>query len=215
MMTMRSAVMADKKEENKKLVLGKPIDQLDLDDLDEAIDRGEIKFPELKEPDISDTMTLKNLEKFLMGEITFAQFQGITMDEAYAIAEHGYSLFQSGRYHDSREVFEALAIVNPYDAYFHNMLGAIYHQLDMTEEALEEYDIAIDLDQEHLHAYVNRGEMRLEKGEFEGALADLRKAIELDPDGNDEAGVRARALAMATAKALQAVQQAMKEQDKD
>ena len=140
-----------------------------------------------------------------MGEITWAQLQGMTVDEAYSIAEYGYSLFKEGRYHDARAIWEGLIICNPYDAYFHNMLGATYHQLDMDEEAAEEYSTAIELDEEHLHAYVNRGELLLQNGEFERAQADLRKAIELDPEGKSDASVRARSLAMATAQALETV----------
>ncbi len=31
---------------------------------------------------------------------------------------------------DSRQVWEGLVFSNPYDPYFHNMLGAVYQQLD-------------------------------------------------------------------------------------
>lgn len=179
---------------------------LDLDELDEKIEKGEIELPSRKEPDIEDTYTPENVEKFILGEITWAQLQGMTMDEAYNIAEYGYGLYQEGKYHDARTVFEGLVICNPYDAYFHNMLGAIYQQLDMKEEASEEYTIAIELDGDNLHAHVNRGELLLQNGEFDKALDDLKAAIELDPEGRDAAGVRARALAMATANAMEALQ---------
>ncbi len=58
------------------------------------------------------------------------------------------------------------------------------------------------MDDESLHAYVNRGELLLQNGEFDRALDDLKRAIELDPDNADPASVRARALAMATANAI-------------
>jgi type III secretion system low calcium response chaperone LcrH/SycD len=178
----------------------------DLDELDEKIEKGEIELPRQKAMDIEEAYTPENLEKFILGEITWAQLQGMTMDEAYNIAEYAYGLYQEGKYHDARTVFEGLVICNPYDAYFHNMLGAVYQQLDMKEEAAEEYTIAIELDGDNLHAHVNRGELLLQNGEFDKALDDLKKAIELDPDGRDAAGVRARALAMATANAMEALQ---------
>ncbi len=178
----------------------------DLDELDEKIEKGEVELPRQKFATVEDTYTPENLEKFILGDITWAQLQGMTMDEAYNIAEYAYGLYQEGKYHDARTVFEGLVICNPYDAYFHNMLGAVYQQLDMKDEAAEEYTLAIELDSDNLHARVNRGELLLQNGEFDRALDDLKKAIELDPDGRDAAGVRARALAMATANAMEALQ---------
>lgn len=207
--------MADEKDRKDILVDGKPIDELNLEEVAEAVDKGEVELPEIVEPNPEDLFTLERLEKFILGDLTFAQLQGMTMDEAYNIAEYGYSLFQEGRYHDSRTVFEALVYSNPYDAYFHTMLGAVYQQLDMKDEAAEEYTTAIELDVEHLHAYVNRGELLLQNGEFERALDDLRTAIELDPEGKDEAGMRARALAMATARALEEVQKLIEKMEKE
>ena len=197
--------MADEKdqEENRTEL---NIDDMDLEDIAEALDKGEVEPPRLIEPTLEQSFTSENLKKFIMGDITWAQLQGMTVDEAYNIAEYGYSLYQEARYHDSRVIFEGLIICNPYDAYFHSMLGAVYQQLDMKEEAVQEYTTAIDLDDESLHAYVNRGELLLQNGEFDRALDDLKRAIELDPDNSDPASVRARALAMATANAIKELQ---------
>lgn len=187
----------------------KPADDtpvFDLDELDEKIEKGEVELPRQKSPDVEEMYSPENFEKFILGEITWAQLQGMTMDEAYNIAEYAYGLYQEGKYHDARTVFEGLVICNPYDAYFHNMLGAVYQQLDMKDEAAEEYTLAIELDSDNLHARVNRGELLLQNGEFDKALDDLKTAIELDPEGRDAAGVRARALAMATANAMEALQ---------
>lgn len=183
-----------------------PLGTLDIDELIEGVEKGDIELPQQVPINDDDLFDLNRLEKFIMGEITWAQLQGMTIDEAYNIAEYGYSLFQEGRYHDSRVVFEGLVVCNPYDAYFHTMLGAVYQQLDMKEEAGEEYTTAIELDEEHLHAYVNRGELLLQSGEFKRALADLKRAIELDPEGKNEAGTRARALTAATLRALEELQ---------
>jgi len=197
--------MADDKGE-PVLYKGKPLDELNLEEVAEGVEKGDLELPTMLEPNVEQLFTMERLEKFILGDMTWAELQGMTMDEAYNIAEYGYALFQEGRYHDSRAVFEALVYANPYDAYFHTMLGAAYQQLDMKDEAAEEYTTAIELDAEHLHAFVNRGELLLQNGEFERALKDLRRAIELDPEGTNEAGMRARALALATANALEEVQ---------
>jgi tetratricopeptide (TPR) repeat protein len=151
------------------------------------------------------TFTQENLEKFIMGEITWAELEGMSMEEAYAIADLGYTLFEQGRYDDSQTVYEGLVIGNPYDAYFHTMLGAIYAKKNMHEEAAEEYSIAIELDPKNISALVNRGELLLQHGEFEYAMEDLKKAIDLDPKAENPSGIRARALAAATAAIIKEV----------
>lgn len=167
------------------------------DDLIKMVEDGEIDIVDLEEAETP--FNEENAAKWLFGEITWGQLNGITMEEAYAMAELGYMQFEQGRYNDAQAIFEGLIITNPYDAYFHSMLGAIYARKDMQEEAAEEYTIAIELDPENIAAYVNRAEILLQHGEFEIAMDDLKNAIKLDQKGEDPSGIRARALAGATA----------------
>lgn len=177
--------------------------QLSNDDLLNMVKSGEVEteWIENREP----TINQESLEKFVLGEITWAQLQGLTMEEAYGFAELAYTLFEQGRYDDAQQIFEGLVISNPYDAYFHSMLGAIYARKDMQEEAAEEYSIAIELDPESIPSYVNRAEILLQHGEFELAMDDLKAAVKLDPKGDDPAGLRARALAGATAAIIEEI----------
>ncbi len=193
----------DKK--NETLIGGKPVSEINAEELLDALNKGEVELAQRKGPTAEDVFDLKRLEQFILGDITWAQLMCITMDEAYDIAEYGYSLYKEGRFHDSRVIFEGLVMANPYDAYFHCMLGSVYQQLDLKEEASEEYSTAIELDEEHLHAYVNRGEIRLENGEVKLAIKDLATALKLDPEGKEEAGLRARVLATACARALESL----------
>ncbi len=206
--------MADKKKAAGRAKTRGEEPELDLDDLDEQLKKGRAELPRQKEADIDELYTLSNIEKFMMGEITWAELQGITVGEAYNIAEYGYALYQEGRFHDARTVFEGLVICNPYDSYFHNMLGATYQQLDMKDEAVEQFSFAIEMDAENLHAYINRAELLLKNGEFERALTDLKRAVALDPEGKDPAGLRARALAVAAANALDALRDIMNDSQK-
>jgi len=174
------------------------------DDLLKMVEDGTIEtvdIEEIKTP-FEDT---ENIKKFILGEMTWGQLHGITMEEAYAMAELGYIQFEQGRYGEAQSIFEGLVITNPYDAYFHAMLGAIYARKDMQEEAAEEYTIAIELDPENISAYVNRAEILLQHGEFEIAMEDLRNAIKLDHKGEDPSGLRARALAGATAAIIEEI----------
>lgn len=177
----------------------KELESMTADDVVKAVERGEIELEYVDPPNPIDNFTEENFKKFLFGKITWAQLEGMTMEQAYAIAEFGYTMYQQGRYKDARTLFEGLVIGNPYDPYFHAMLGAIYTKLDMHEEAAQEFSIAIELDPEDINSYVNRGELLLQHGEFEFAMEDLKAAIDLDPEGKNPASLRARALAAATA----------------
>jgi tetratricopeptide (TPR) repeat protein len=173
------------------------------EELLKMVQDGTIKSQHIDE--VETPFSEDNLKRFIMGEITWGQLQGLTMEEAYAFAELGYTQFEQGRYDEAQSIFEGLVISNPYDAYFHTMLGAIYARKDMQEEAAEEYTIAIELDPENIAAHVNRAEILLQHGEFEIAMNDLRAAIKLDPKGEDPSGIRARALAAATAAIIEEI----------
>jgi type III secretion system low calcium response chaperone LcrH/SycD len=195
----------DLSEQEKAQILDevdKEIENMTADDVIKAVERGEIEIEYVDPPNPTDNFTEENFKKFLFGKITWAQLEGMTMEQAYAIAEFGYTMYQQGRYKDARTLFEGLVIGNPYDPYFHAMLGAIYTKMDLHEEAAQEFSIAIELDPEDINSYVNRGELLLQHGEFEYAMEDLKAAIDLDPDGKNPASLRARALAAATAAAI-------------
>lgn len=140
----------------------------------------------------------ENIPKYLQGKMTLAQLMGVTIDEAYALAEYAYTMFEQGRSREARKIVESLVVQNPKDPYMHTLLGAIYWKLDMPEEAVEEYGYAIELDPDSIPALTNRGEILLQNGELDHAMADLKAAIELDPEGKHPSAARARALATAT-----------------
>ena len=163
---------------------------------------------EIQAPNFSD----ENLTKFVCGEITWAELTGLTMQDAYAFAEIAYNLFEQGKYDQAQTIVEGLVISNPYDGYFHSLLGSIYGRKGMHEEAQEEYSIALELNPKDVASHVNRAEILLQHGEIEKALMDLKHAIDLDPKGDQPFGIRARALAQATASVLE---QAMREKGLD
>lgn len=166
----------------------------------------------LEAGEVHETFTQEGLTKFVLGEITWAELTGLTMQDAYTFAEVAYNLFEQGKYDQAQTIVEGLVISNPYDAYFHSLLGSIYGRKGMHEEAQEEYSIAIELDDKNLAAYVNRAEILLQHGEIMKALEDLGVAVRLDPKGEKPFGIRARALAQATATILE---EAMREKGLD
>jgi len=162
----------------------------------------ELKPDSTREPTLMDTFSPDRVEKFVMGDLTLGQLYGITIEEAYSIAEIGYTMMEQGRLKDAQTVFQGLVISNPYDGYFHAVLGSIYQKLGMVEGAIEEYTLSLGLDPANVEAYVNRGELMISKGNFVQAAGDFKRAIDLDPDGENPVANRARALASIVAAAL-------------
>lgn len=162
----------------------------------------ELKPGETRVATLMETMSPDRVEKFIMGELTLGQLYGITIEEAYSIAEMGYTMMEQGRLKDAQTVFQGLVISNPYDGYFHAVLGSIYQKLGMVDGAIEEYTLSLGLDPANVEAYVNRGELLISKGDFLDAAADFKRAIELDPNGENPVANRARALASIVAASL-------------
>lgn len=148
------------------------------------------------------TLIPENIDKFIRGELTWAQVQGLSMEHCYAFAEIGYNLFEQGKYDDAQKVFEGLVFLNPYDPYFHAVLGSIFARQNKDDDGLHELTLAVELDPSQPQVLVNRAELYLRKGQFEQAMNDLKTAVSLDSTGNSQAATRAKALAAATAQLI-------------
>ncbi|MCP4503080.1 MAG: hypothetical protein GY822_24345 [Deltaproteobacteria bacterium] len=153
----------------------------------------------------NEQISAEDFKKFIDGEMTWGELQGLTVDDAYAIADIGYKQLEAGKLEPAQAIFEGLVVSNPYDAYFHKVLGAVYAKKKMHVEAEQEFSIAIDIDAEALAPYVFRAEVLLQHGELERAMADLKKAISLDREGTDPNAARARALASATSTIVKSI----------
>jgi Flp pilus assembly protein TadD len=162
-----------------------------------------IKHPE--EQVRSDEALKKNLVAVARGEMTFAELEGMTFEEAKAIAQVGCDLAAAGRLEEARTVFEGLVAMNPKDSAARAALGTVYQKLGRLQDASSEYSAAICSDAKNPVALANRGELRLKSGDRQG-FTDLAQAVEADPYGETAAGRRAKGLVKAvTLMAVQAV----------
>lgn len=157
-----------------------------------------------KNPDFKK-ITLDEINAFVQGDITWAQLQGINSEQLYGLAELGYRAFEQGKYEEAEKFFTGLSVMNPYDAYFHAVLGAIFAKTKRYDEALKEYSISLDLNESDLQINVNRGEIYLRQGRLEEAYEDFRRAVEGDAVGNLPSTAKAKILVEATNKIIQEV----------
>jgi Flp pilus assembly protein TadD len=142
------------------------------------------------------TGTVSKLKAFARGEATWAEVEGMTFEEAKAIAQVGCELAAAGRYEEARILFEGLVEGNPKDAASRAALGTVYQKLGRLQDALTEYNAALERDPRNPVALVNRGELYLRQGQRQG-FTDVANAVEADPHGETSAGRRARALVKA------------------
>ncbi|QRK13365.1 tetratricopeptide repeat protein [Archangium violaceum] len=145
-----------------------------------------------------DTATTEKLKAFVRGEMTWSEVEGMTFEEAKAIAQVGCDLAAAGRYEEARILFEGLVEGNPKDSASRAALGTVYQKLGRLEEAISEYSAALERDPSNPVALVNRGELYLRQGNRQG-FTDIANASEADPNGETSAGRRAKALVKAIA----------------
>lgn len=139
---------------------------------------------------------VRGLKAFARGEATWAEVEGMTFEEAKAIAQVGCDLAAGGRLEEARILFEGLVEGNPRDSAARAALGTVYQKLGRLEEAVAEYSAALAREPGNPVALANRGELYLRRGERQG-FTDLARAVEVDPHGETVAGRRARALVTA------------------
>lgn len=145
------------------------------------------------------------LRAYARGEVTWAEVEGMTFEEAKAIAQVGCDLAAAGRLDEARIIFEGLVEGNPKDSASRAALGTVYQKLGRLDEAVLEYSEALKQDPKNPVALGNRGELRLKRGDREG-FRDLAEAVQADPHGETAAGRRAKSMVKAIT--LIAVEQA-------
>ncbi|MFL5318488.1 MAG: tetratricopeptide repeat protein [Myxococcaceae bacterium] len=144
--------------------------------------------------------TTAKLKAYARGEMTWAEVEGITFEEAKAIAQVGCDLAGAGRLEEARIIFEGLVEMNPKDSAARAALGTVYQKLGRSDEAMVEYSASLAQDPRNPVALANRGELRLKAGDRNG-FTDLAMAIDSDPHGETAAGRRAKGLLKAIAMA--------------
>ena len=142
-------------------------------------------------------------ERLVSGEITIAQYTGLSKPQLYTIAEQGYRLFSSGKYDEARQIYAGLVAADPFDSVFHCHLGATLWRLGEYEKAFAEYDTALRYNFANVDALAGRGELNMMHGKLQAGLEDLQAAIKHDIKATRASTVRARAILIALKKEIE------------
>lgn len=148
----------------------------------------------------------ERVEKWVKGEMSLQELQGITGPEMLSLAMIGFQMYEQGKFDEAGTIFVGLNALDPKESYYVTALGAVHLAQDNLDAALTCFNLAIQLNDHEVASYVNRGEVFLRQGKIKEAAFDFKKAVELDPQGKDPLTARARVLAAAALEMIRDVQ---------
>jgi tetratricopeptide (TPR) repeat protein len=134
------------------------------------------------------------VQKWLRGEISAQELFALNSETIQALADHGYMLYENGKYQKAAVVFEALSAFDNVNPNYHKMLGSIYQLQGRYDASYYRYTLAVKSQPSDIPLLVNRGEVLLKLGRNKEGMEDLKNAILLDRDNMDPASKRARIL---------------------
>jgi len=101
---------------------------------------------------------------------------------ANEIYNDGMYEFLNENFENSVEILSQAAELDPQRKLTFVSRGAAYLRLGRLEEALADFNHAIDIDSDYARAYHLRGLVEERQGDDGGALNDFTRAIEIDPE---------------------------------
>lgn len=138
--------------------------------------------------------SLEKLEKFISGEMTWAEVKGFPKVLLKELAHLGHSRFKAKDFPQAEAIFKGLSILDHNNWYYRTSLGAIYQRQGLFEEAVDEYSAALLLNEKEITALANRGECYMMMEDFQKALQDFKAVTQMDPEQKNAWGKRAHLL---------------------
>jgi len=136
----------------------------------------------------------EKVDRWLNGQIDTSELYGLSPGLMKSLAEYAYMLYEQGKYDISRLIFSALAVSDSADPNFQKMLGSIYQIQGKWDAAYYHYTQSLRLSPNDIFVIANRGETLIQMQRPREAADDLKRAIQLDPEGSNPVGRRARIL---------------------
>lgn len=136
----------------------------------------------------------EKIKKFLKGELSWAEVQGMPKRVVREVSKLGYLKFKQGNYTQAEILFKGLALIDHNNYYYRVALGATYQKQKLYDQALEEYTKVLMLNDQEKTALTNRGECYLKLKNYAEALNDFNRVVKLDPEEKNPWANRARLL---------------------
>lgn len=134
------------------------------------------------------------IQRWLKGEIKSQELFAMSSHVMQSLAEHGYMLYEQGKYRSARVIFEALSAIDNSNHDYDRLLGSIYQIEGLPDAAYYRYTLALKAVPNDVHTLTNRGEVLAGLGRNKEAAEDLKQAVLLDKSGSNPAAKRARML---------------------
>jgi len=99
--------------------------------------------------------------------------------------ELGLALFETGDWKSAAPEFEAAVARAPKWADAHFSLAAVYARIDRVPDAMTELDTTLTLTPDHYRANLLRGRILSLQGNPLGALNNLEKAVQVQPESQE------------------------------
>ena len=141
---------------------------------------------------------------------TGAEALNVSAQDFDAMGNVGAMFYEQGNLEKAQTIFEGLVEMNPESAAAQSALGALFTRKREDDTALIHLDKAIAIDDRQIAPFVNRAEVYLRQRRFEAAVADLKWAIELDPQEKDSGANRARAMVLGIYQVIESQKQQQK-----
>jgi len=151
----------------------------------------------------------------------------ISFEDTLKVIEMAYSQMLQGRFDEAESTTSAFLTLAPDFWYFHSLMGVIHLQAVLAEyksEGGKEYSLdvaenslnkAFELNPNDISVYVNRAEVRLHKGDLEGAFEILKQVSVVDPELKDPYTARARQFTLEVIHALERLEAGEEIEDDD
>jgi tetratricopeptide (TPR) repeat protein len=136
----------------------------------------------------------ERVDRWLKSQINSGELYNLTPQLIKALAEYGYLLYEQGKYDSAKVIFEALATINSSDPNLQKFLGSIYQIQGKWDAAYYHYTHSLRAAANDIFVFVNRGETLIQMQRPREAAEDLKRAIQMDPQGRHPIGRRARIL---------------------
>ena len=130
------------------------------------------------QPATDKRKSVEAVEKFVTGEMTWAEIKHIPTSMLKELARVAYLKFKTGDYRKAEILFKGLAVLDHLNWYFRAALGAVFQKQGFFEQAIDEYTMALELKPGEVTSLVNRGQCHLKSGDTDAALADFNTVIQ-------------------------------------